>query len=93
MDTKQKIIKMWQYLSDAFEKEEIDAAAEEFEFPIGELEPDKLEQMSEEDLLGLLLGLSYMSANWLFGGDLYTWNEVLVYNLGFDEETLDYLNY
>ena len=93
MDTKQKIIKMWQYLSDAFEKEEISAAIEELEFPVEDLEPYNLDQMTEEELLGLLFDLSYMAANGLFGGDLYAWNEVLVYSLQFDNEILGFLDY
>ena len=86
-------IYIWEYLNDAFEKEEIDSAVEEFEFEAEKLNPETLNELSEENARGLLFDLAYMAVNGLFGGDFHTWNEVLCYSLGFDEETIDYLNY
>jgi len=48
--------------------------------------------MTDDQASQLLFDLAYMAVNGLFGGDFHTWNDVLE-SLGFDEETLDYLNY
>lgn len=93
MDAKKHIKALWEYLNDAFEKEEIDSAVEEFEFEAEKLNPETLNELSEENARGLLFDLAYMAVNGLFGGDFHTWNEVLCYSLGFDEETIDFLNY
>lgn len=93
MDSKKHIKVLWEYLNDAFEKEEIDSAVEEFEFEAEKLNPETLNELSEENARGLLFDLAYMAVNGLFGGDFHTWNEVLCYSLGFDEETIDFLNY
>lgn len=66
---------------------------QEFELETEMLEPAALEDLSEEAARSLLFDLSYMAVNGLFGGDFYTWNEILHYSLGFDEETQDFLNY
>ena len=93
MDAKKHIKALWEYLNDAFEKEEIDSAVEEFEFEAEKLNPETLNELSGENARGLLFDLAYMAVNGLFGGDFHTWNEVLCYSLGFDEETIDFLNY
>jgi len=60
----------------------------QIEFP-----PSNLNKLSNEDANSLLFRLNYMVLNRLFGGDFYTWYEVLRYSLDFDEETLDFLDY
>ena len=93
MDTKNYIEKLWEYLNDAFESEEIENALVEFELDATQFNPDIIEELSNEDARALLFDLAYMAVNGLFGGDFHTWNEVLCYSLEFDEETIDFLNY
>lgn len=93
MDVKHNIKKLWNYLNDAFDSEEIENAIQEFEFKSEKLNSRILENLSEDDAKSLLFDLSYMAVNGLFGGNFYTWNEILFYSLEFDEETIDFLNY
>ncbi len=93
MDTKNYIEKLWEYLNEAFEPEEIENALIEFELDGTQFNPNTVEEMSDEDARTLLFDLAYMAVNGLFGGDFHTWNEVLCYSLEFDEETIDFLNY
>lgn len=93
MDAKNNIKALWEYLNEAFESEEIEATAQEFDFDTARLTPDRLSALPEGESSGVLFDLAYMAVNGLFGGDFHTWNEVLCYSLGFDEETLDFLNY
>ena len=49
--------------------------------------------LSDDKAKSLLFDMNYMAVNELFGGDFDTWNEVLIYGLGFDDETIEFLNY
>ena len=93
MDTKNYTEKLWEYLNDTFEPEEIENVLVEFELDATQFNPDIIEELSDEDARALLFDLAYMAVNGLFGGDFHTWNEVLYYSLEFDEETIDFLNY
>ena len=93
MNYKNNLKSLWQYLTEAFESDEIMSAAEEFEFDTTQMNSDVLSKLSDEEIRGLMFDLAYMAVNGLFGGDFHTWNEVLRYSLGFDEETIELLNY
>ena len=97
MSTKDNVKSLWKYLCDAFELEEIESAFDEtiegFEYQPAKINDDMIDALSDEETKALLFDINYMAVNELFGGDFGTWNEVLVYSLGFDDETLDFLNY
>ena len=97
MDTKNNIKALWEYLSNAFELEEIEAAFNEtmegFEFDVENMKPSAIDDLSDAEARTLLFDIGYMAVNGLFGGDWGTWDEVLRYSLEFDEETIDFLNY
>ena len=93
MDAKNNIKALWEYLNEAFESEENEAAAQEFDFDTTRLDPDSLAALPEGESSDVLFDLAYMAVNGLFGGDFDAWNEVLYYSLEFDEETRDFLNY
>ena len=93
MNTRNNIEKLWEYILDEYETEELSAAVEEFEFDTNQLEESNLDSLSEEESRSLLFNLGYMVVNGLFGGNFHMWNEVLTYSLEFDEETIDFLNY
>ncbi len=93
MKLKSNLNSLWEYLTDTFEFDEIMSAAEEFELDTTQMNSDVLSKLSDEEIRGLMFDLAYMAVNGLFGGDFHTWNEVLRYSLGFDEETIELLNY
>jgi len=97
MSTKNDVKDLWKYLTDIFEREEIeaafDASMEGFEYEPEKINAEMIDALSDEEAQSLLFDINYMAVNELFGGDFGTWNEVLVYSLGFDDETLDFLNY
>ena len=97
MSTKNDVKELWKYLTDIFEREEIEAAfvasMEGFEYEPAKINAEMIDALSDEEAQSLLFDINYMAVNELFGGDFGTWNEVLVYSLGFDDETLDFLNY
>ena len=97
MNVKNNTKALWNYLKDAFEMEEIEAgfesAMEGFEYDPADIQDEMIDALSEESARTLLCDIGYMAVNELFGGDFGTWNEVLTYNLEFDEETIDFLNY
>ena len=97
MSTKNDVKDLWKYLTDIFEREEIeaafDASMEGFEYEPAKINAEMIDALSDEEAKSLLFDINYMAVNELFGGDFGTWNEVLVYSLGFDDETLDFLNY
>ena len=91
MKTKNNLKKLWKYISNTFEEDELECAMNEFEMSKDAF--TDLEELTEDDARSLLFDLAYMAVNGLFGGDFHTWNEVLCYSLQFDEETIDFLNY
>jgi hypothetical protein len=97
MDIKNNTKALWEYLCDAFELEEIEAAFEAtiegFEYQPAKINAEMIDALSDQKAQSLLFDINYMAVNELFGGDFGTWNEVLTYSLGFDEETINFLNY
>lgn len=91
MKIKDNLKKLWKYVSNAFEEEELECVMNEFEMSRNAFAD--LDELTEDDARSLLFDLAYMAVNGLFGGDFHTWNEVLCYSLQFDEETIDFLNY
>jgi hypothetical protein len=69
------------------------ATIEGFEYEPAEIQDEMIDALTEESARALLFDIGYMAVNELFGGDFGTWNEVLECSLGFDEETIDFLNY
>lgn len=91
MNYKKNTERLWKYIKNAFDDEELECAIKEFE--IDEHVLKNLDTLTEDDARMLLSDLAYMAVNGLFGGDFHTWNEVLCCSLQFDEETIDFLNY
>ena len=94
MNIKNNIKAMWEYICDAFEIEEIEAAFEAtiegFEYQPAKINAEMIDALSDEDAQGLLFDINYMAVNELFGEN---WYEILEFSLGFDEETMEFLNY
>lgn len=97
MNVKSETKVLWEYLSNEFELEEIenafDATIKGFEYHPAKINAEMINSLSDENVKSLLFDINYMAVNELFGGDFETWNEILTYTLGFDEETIDFLNY
>lgn len=97
MDMKSKAKVLWEYLSNEFELEEIEnafaATIEGFEYHPATINAEMIDSLSDEEAKSLLFDINYMAVNELFGGSFETWNEILSYTLGFDEETITFLNY
>lgn len=97
MDVKTETNVLWEYLSNEFELEEIEnafsATIEGFEYHPTTINAEMIDSLSEEKAKSLLFDISYMAVNELFGGNFETWNEILSYTLGFDEKTINFLNY
>ena len=93
MDARKNIKQIWEYIADLYDTEAIEGMVEEFQFDTNRVSPSNLNKLSDEDANSLLFRLNYMVLNGLFGGDFYTWYEVLRYSLDFDEETIDFLDY
>lgn len=93
MKAKKNLEALWEFLNNEFDADEIENAAEECELDTAQFDSAVLDTLSEDSARALLFDLAYMAINGLFGGDFGTWNEVLYYNLQFDEETIDFLNY
>ena len=97
MDVKNNILKMWSYLSDAFEMEEIEAAFENaiegYDFNKENMTPEIINALPDEEAKALFFDMGYAALNELFGGDWDTWGEVLQYSLEFDENTMRFLDF
>ncbi len=96
MNAKKAAKALWEYISDAFEPEEIKEGFDiikGFDYEPAKIDADMIDALSDEKAQSLLFDINYMAVNELFGGDFGTWNEVLVYSLEFDDETMDFLNY
>ena len=98
MDVKKNVKALWQLVSDFAEDEEIDlseafaATVEGFEYDKAKMSEEAIDALSDDEARGLLFDISYMAVNELFGGDFETWSYTLE-GLGFDDETIDFLNY
>lgn len=97
MSVKNGLKNMLQYIKDFAEDEDINlqetfAIMESFEYDEEKLSNEAIDAMSEEEAKSLLFDVNYVAINELFGGDFETWNYTLE-AFGFDEETIDFLNY
>ena len=96
MDAKTSVKDLWAFLTDEIELEELDEAFDEtiegFEYKAADITPEMIDGLSDEDASGLLFDINYMASN-VFFPDWGTWDEIRVYSLGFDEETMEFLNY
>ena len=98
MDAKKNLKTLWAYVRDMAEDEEIDIneafaeTIEGFEFDEARMSDDAIDAMSDDEARTLLFDIGYMAVNVLFGGDFEAWNYTLE-SLGFDEETIEFLNY
>ena len=97
MDAKKSAKELWEYLRDMFELEDIEAAFEAamdgFEYEPAKINDAMIDALTDEKAQTLLFDIGYMAVNELFGGDFGTWYEVLEYSLGFDKETIAYLDF
>ena len=97
MNVKENLKKLWGYLVDNFELEEIEtgfaSAIEGFDHNVDQINDEYIDYLSEEDAKGLFFDTGYMAVNELFGGDFGTWYDVLEGNLGFDAETIQFLDF
>lgn len=97
MNARNDIKALWEFLTDEFDLETIEdafkATIKGFEFDAGKMKPSAIDELSDEEAKSLLFSISYMALNELFGGDWGTWDDILRYSLGFDDETLDFLNF
>lgn len=97
MNVKENLKKLWGYLVDNFELEEIEtgfaSAMEGFSHNVDQIDDEYIDYISEEDAKGLFFDIGYMAVNELFGGDFGTWYDVLEGNLGFDAETVKFLDF
>ena len=98
MSVKDDLKVLWQYIKDYAEDEDIDlneafsATIDGFEFDESMMRGDTIGSLSEDEARSLLFDINYMAVNELFGGDFETWNYTLE-SLGFDDETIGFLNY
>lgn len=98
MNVKENIKTLWAYVRDMAEDEEIDLneafaeTIEGFEFDEAAMSDEAIDVLSDAEARTLLFDIGYMAVNELFGGDFETWNYTLE-SLGFDEETIEFLNY
>ena len=97
MDVKTNLKKLWNYLTDAFEQEEIVAgfgnAMEGFEYDPATIDDKMIDALSDDEARALFFDVGYMAVNELFGGDFGTWYDVLEGSLGFDAETIEFLDF
>ena len=98
MGIKENVKALWQYVKDYAEDEEIDlreafaATVQGFEYDESMMRDEAIDALSDDEARTLLFDINYMAINELFSGDFETWNYTLE-GLGFDEETIDFLNY
>lgn len=98
MNIKENIKTLWTYVKDMANEEELniknafDSTIEGFDFNKSMMKDDTINQLSDDEARTLLFDIGYMAVNELFGGDFETWNYTLK-NLGFDAETIEFLNY
>ena len=97
MNIKNNTKALWKYLCNEFELDVIEAAfnytIKGFEYKPAKINAEMIDSLSDDKAKALLFDMNYMAVNELFGGDFDTWNEVLIYGLGFDDETIEFLNY
>lgn len=98
MNVKENIKILWSYVKYMVDDEEIDindafaATIEGFEFNEDMMSDKVIDALSDTDARTLFFDIGYMAVNELFGGDFETWNYTLE-SLGFDDETIEFLNY
>ena len=89
---KENIKKLWKYINDTFDQEELCDAFAEFQFDEKQVDDAVMEYMSDAELRTLFFDIGYMALHGLFYGDIEEYNDALVEDLHFDEETVDFLN-
>ncbi len=94
MDIKANLKKLWNYLINEFEKEEIVAgfanANKNFEHDPAAIDDKMIDELPEDKALDLFFNIADMALAELFGGDFEAWHDVLKNRLGFDEETIGF---
>ena len=94
MDIKTNLKKLWNYLTNAFEQEEIVAgfayAIENFEYDPNTIDDKMIDALPEDKARDLFFNVADMSFTQLFGGDFEAWHDVLKNRLGFDAETIGF---
>ena len=95
---KENVKALWQYVKDCAEDEEINlratfaVAVPGFEYDEAMMSDEAIDALSDDEARALLFDINYMAINELFDGDFETWNYTLE-SLGFDDETIGFLNY
>lgn len=96
MDIRNNCKKLWNYINDAFEPEEIIAgfenAIEGFEYDPETINDEMIDSLNDEQVKTLFFDIGYMAVNELFGGDFGTWYDVLE-SLDLDEEAMSFLDF
>lgn len=98
MKTNEYVKNLWQFVTDMLEDEGMDIvetfaeAVPSFEYSEEKMTNEAIDMLSEDEARSLLFDIGYMAVNTLFGGDFETWICTLE-GMGFDEETIDFLNY
>lgn len=98
MNIHQYVKNLWQFATDMMEDEGMDIAdafadaVPSFEYSPAKMTNEAIDALSEEEARSMLFDIGYMAVNTLFGGDFETWICTLE-GMGFDEETIDFLNY
>ena len=98
MNIKDNIKTLWACVTDMANDEEInlkeafEAIIDGFDFEESMMSDETINQLSDDEARTLLFDIGYMAVNELFGGDFETWNYTLE-SLGFDAETIEFLNY
>lgn len=98
MGVKNNVKALWRYVKDYADDEDINlratfaVAVPGFEYNEAMMSDEAIDALSDDEARALLFDINYMAINELFGGDFETWNYTLE-SLGFDEETIEFLNY
>ena len=94
MNTKTNLKKLWNYLTGAFEQEEIVAgfanAIENFEYDPTTIDDKMIDALPEAKARDLFFNVADMAFNELFGSDFEAWYDVLKNRMGFDEKTIGF---
>lgn len=94
MNTKTNLKKLWNYLTGAFEQEEIVAgfanAIENFEYDPTTIDDKMIDALPEAKARDLFFNVADMAFNELFGRDFEAWYDVLKNRMGFDEKTIGF---
>ena len=97
MNVKKDLKKLWNYIIEEFEEDEVlsefEDALKRFRRNDSTIDDKMIDALSEDDARALFVGVGYIAVNVLFGGDFETWYYVLEDNLEFDSETIQFLDF